>query len=63
MGRSVPLLVRVSAMNVHYDHFNSYFLDARQFVCDVLGYDMLFMGHAWDAAWDDMLHCWCGCPL
>lgn len=50
-------------MNVHYAEFNSAFLDARPYVCDVLGYDMLFMEHAWDAAWDDMLHVWCGCPL
>lgn len=50
-------------MNVYYNQFNSAFLDARPYVCAVLGYDMLLMEHAWDAAWDDMLHVWCGCPL
>lgn len=44
-------------------HFNEDFLDARPFVHDVMGDDALFMAGVWDAAWADMLHCWCGCPL
>lgn len=50
-------------MKVHYDHLNLDFLDARPFVCDVMGDDLLFIVPAWYAAWDDMFHCWCGCPL
>lgn len=50
-------------MNSHCYHLDTAFLDARQFVLDVMGDDILYMGHAWDAAWADMLHCWCGCPL
>ena len=44
-------------------HYNEAFLDARQFVLDVMGDDILYMGHEWDAAWDDLFDCWCGCPL
>lgn len=50
-------------MKVHRDHLDTAFLDARPLVRDVMGVDMLFMGHAFDVAWADMLHCWCGCPL
>lgn len=63
MGRSVRLLVRVSAVNLHLDHLDTAFLDARPLVRDVMGVGMLFMGPAFDEAWADMLHCWCGCPL
>ena len=44
-------------------HYNEAFLDARPLVRDVMGDDILYMEHAWDAAWDDLFHCWCGCPL
>lgn len=63
MGRSVRLLVRVSAVNLHCDHLDTAFLGARPLVRDVLGDDILYAGDAWDAAWADMLDCWCGCPL
>ena len=63
MGRAVRLLVRVSAVNLHCDHLDTAFLDARPLVLDVMGDDTLYMEHEWDAAWADMLHCWCGCPL
>lgn len=63
MGRSVPLLVRVSAVRVHCDQLNEDFLEARPLVSDVMGANALRAAGAWDAAWTDMLHCWCGCPL
>lgn len=63
MGRSVRLLVRVSAVNLHCDHLDTAFLDARPLVDEVMDFDALVRAHTWDAAWADMLHCWCGCPL
>lgn len=50
-------------MKVHYDHLDTAFLVARPYMDEVMDYDALFMAHAWCAAWDDMLHVWCGCPL
>lgn len=44
-------------------HFNEDFLGARPLVLDVMDADALVRAHTWDAAWADMLHCWCGCPL
>lgn len=44
-------------------HFNTAFLDARQAVYEVMDADALFMAGAWDAAWDDLFDCWCGCSL
>lgn len=44
-------------------HFNEDFLDARPFVHDVMDDDALFMAGVWDAAWDDLFDCWCGCTL
>lgn len=44
-------------------HYNDAFLDARPFVCDVVDDAALFAADAWDAAWDDLFDCWCGCPL
>lgn len=44
-------------------HYNEAFLNARPLVRDVMGDDPLFIEHVWDAAWDDLFHCWCGCPL
>lgn len=63
MGRSVRLLVRVFAVKVHLDRLDNAFLDARPLVDTVLDFDALTMAGTWDAAWADMLHCWCGCPL
>ena len=63
MGRSVRLLVRGCAVKVHLDYLDTAFLEARPLVRDVMGVEMLFMGQAFDVAWADMLHCWCGCPL
>lgn len=44
-------------------HFNDDFLDARPAVREVMDGAALFRAHAWDAAWVDLFHCWCGCPL
>lgn len=44
-------------------HFNDDFLAARPFVDEVIDGNALFMADAWDAAWDDLFDCWCGCPL
>lgn len=44
-------------------HYNEAFLAARPFVDNVLDGAALFKAGAWDAAWDDLFHCWCGCPL
>lgn len=63
MGRSVRLLVRVSAVKVHCDHLDTAFLDARPLVDEVMDFDALVRAGTWDATWADMLHCWCGCPL
>ena len=63
MGRYAPLLVRVSAVSVLSGSFNDDFLGARPYVDEVMDYAALAMADAWDAAWADMLHCWCGCPL
>lgn len=50
-------------MNIYVDQFNYTFLNARPYVCDVMDDAALFAANAWDAAWDDLFHCWCGCPL
>lgn len=63
MGRYAPLLVRVSAVSVLSGSFNDDFLGARPCVHEVMDGVALFMAHEWDAAWDDLFHCWCGCPL
>lgn len=44
-------------------HYNEAFLAARPFVRDVVDDAALFSAYAWDAAWDDLFDCWCGCPL
>lgn len=44
-------------------HYNEAFLDARPFMHDSMDGVALFMADAWDAAWDDLFDCWCGCPL
>lgn len=43
--------------------FNTAFLDARPAVYEVMDDAALYLAGAWDAAWDDLFHCWCGCPL
>lgn len=46
--------------------FNDDFVDARPFVHDVMDCVALFRADAWDAwdaAWDDLFNCWCGCQL
>lgn len=51
-------------MNLRCDHLDTAFLDARPIVLDVMDANALFRAAgAWDAAWDDLFHCWCGCPL
>ena len=50
-------------MNLHCDHLDTAFLDARPLVREVMDHAALVMAHEWDAAWADMLHCWCGMPL
>lgn len=44
-------------------HYNEAFLYARPYVCDVMDDDALRREGTWDAAWDDLFDCWCGCPL
>lgn len=63
MGRYAPLLVWDAAVSVLSEHFNGDFLDARPQVHEVMDGVALFVVHEWDAAWDDLFHCWCGCPL
>lgn len=50
-------------MSVLSEHFNDDFLGARPCVHEVMDGVALFVVHEWDAAWDDLFHCWCGCPL
>lgn len=50
-------------MKVHYDHLDIGFLRARPLVRDVMDGVALFAADALDAAWYDLLDCWCGCPL
>ena len=50
-------------MSVLSEHFNGDFAGARPYVREVMDEDALFMADAWDAAWDDLFQCWCGCPL
>lgn len=57
-------MVWVPAMIVLVGHFNDTFLAARPYVHDVVGGLALFdNAGAWEAAWDDLFHCWCGCPM
>lgn len=63
MGRYAPLLVRVSAVKVHFDHLDTAFFAARPLVYEVMDEDALFVANAWGSAWKDLFHCWCGCPL
>lgn len=63
MGRYAPLLVRVSAVIVLSGSFNANFAVARPYVHEVMDEVALFVADEWDAAWDDLFHCWCGCPL
>lgn len=44
-------------------HFNDDFVDARPYVHEVMDAGALFTVPAWDAAWDDLFDCWCGCSL
>ena len=41
---------------------DAYFLESRPMVADVLGDSELF-SDGFGAAWEDMLHVWCGMPL
>lgn len=50
-------------MNLNCDHFDTAFLDARPLVLDVMDTIALIRAREWDAAWDDLFDCWCGCPL
>lgn len=50
-------------MIVYCDHLDTAFLEARPYVDEVMDSDALWMTHAWEDAWADMLHVWCGCPL
>lgn len=43
--------------------FNTDFLGARPLVWEVMDDAPLFAADAWDAVWEDLFHCWCGCPL
>lgn len=44
-------------------HYNDDFVAARPLVSDVMDAVALLTAGAWDAAWDDLFDCWCGCPL
>lgn len=48
-------------------HYNWGFVDARPTMDEVLDDIALFRADAWedswDAAWNDLFDCWCGCPL
>lgn len=46
-----------------FGHYNEAFLAARTFLRDIVDDVGLFMAGEWDAAWDDLFDCWCGCPL
>lgn len=54
-------------MRVACVYYNTDFLAARPLVWEVMGevmdYVALFAADEWDAAWEDLVHCWCGCPL
>lgn len=50
-------------MKGHYDHLDIDFLRARPLVLGVMDGVALAGAGAWDAAWEDLFDCWCGCPL
>lgn len=47
-------------MNLHCYHLDTAFFAARPLVYEVMDEDALSIANAWDSAWKDLFHCWCG---